>query len=71
MTCFPRDRRPPEQGHFDELYYRGLGRNLHRLEKLVREAPIDDLAVFDRRALLRHLEEASLVARLPPRKSPP
>jgi asparagine synthase (glutamine-hydrolysing) len=57
---------PPEilhrraKGCFDEIYYRGLARNLRRLEAMVRSAPIDGLGVFDKGELLRHLEEASL-----------
>jgi asparagine synthase (glutamine-hydrolysing) len=57
---------PPEilgrrgKGHFDEVYYLGLARNLGRLEKLVRTAPVDHLGLFDKEALARQLEEASL-----------
>lgn len=57
---------PPEitarraKGHFDEVYYRGLARNLGTLERLVRDADIDHLEVIDKPALLARLEEAAL-----------
>lgn len=57
---------PPEittrraKGHFDEVYYRGLMRNLGTLERLVRGADVDRLGVIDKPALLARLEEAAL-----------
>jgi asparagine synthase (glutamine-hydrolysing) len=47
---------------FDEVYYRGLGRNLPALEQLVRDAPVDDLRVFDKDVLLTCLNQAALGA---------
>jgi asparagine synthase (glutamine-hydrolysing) len=50
----------PRKGHFNEVYYVGLSRNLSSLEALVRQAPIDDLGLFDRTALLDCLQRAAL-----------
>jgi asparagine synthase (glutamine-hydrolysing) len=48
------------KGHFNEVYYRGLSRNLPRLEALVREAPGEELGLFDREALLECLRQAAV-----------
>jgi asparagine synthase (glutamine-hydrolysing) len=48
------------KGHFDEVYYLGLGRNLPRLAAMVRQAPIEDLGMIDKDVLIQSLEEASL-----------
>jgi asparagine synthase (glutamine-hydrolysing) len=50
----------PRKGHFNEVYYVGLSRNLPSLEALVRQAPIDDLGLFDRTTLLDCLQQAAL-----------
>jgi len=50
----------PRKGHFNEVYYVGLSRNLPSLEALVQQAPIDDLGLFDRTALLDCLQQAAL-----------
>jgi hypothetical protein len=43
---------------FNEIHYLGLGRNATGLRRLVEVAPIDDLGIFDREALLRSIDEA-------------
>lgn len=53
-----RNRR--RKGHFNEVYYLGLSRNLPFLEAMIRKAPIDDLGVFDKDILLNHLRQAAL-----------
>jgi asparagine synthase (glutamine-hydrolysing) len=53
-------RKRPGKGHFNEVYYVGLSRNLPSLEALIQEAPIDDLGLFDRTALLDCLQRAAL-----------
>jgi asparagine synthase (glutamine-hydrolysing) len=50
----------PRKGHFNEVYYVGLSRNLPYLEALVQQAPIDDLGLFDRSALLDCLQQTAL-----------
>jgi asparagine synthase (glutamine-hydrolysing) len=61
-----RDRLPSlvtnrrSKGHFDEVYYCGLRKNIVRLESMVRAAPGEVDAIFDREQLIRCLEEASL-----------
>jgi asparagine synthase (glutamine-hydrolysing) len=55
-----RNRR--RKGHFNEVYYLGLAQNLSTLETMVREAPIDDLQMFDKACLLRCLREASMAS---------
>jgi asparagine synthase (glutamine-hydrolysing) len=53
-----RNRR--RKGHFNEVYYLGLARNLKRLEAMIRQAPIDDLGMLDKHVLIRCLQEAAL-----------
>jgi asparagine synthase (glutamine-hydrolysing) len=48
------------KGHFNEVFYRGLSRNLPMLESLVERAPVDDLELLDRPALLDGLRQAAL-----------
>jgi asparagine synthase (glutamine-hydrolysing) len=55
-----RIRKRPGKGHFNEVYYVGLSRNLPGLEALVRQAPVDDLGLFDKAALLDCLQQAAL-----------
>jgi asparagine synthase (glutamine-hydrolysing) len=50
----------PGKGHFNEAYYTGLSRNLHRLEALVEQAPVDDLGFLDKATLLDSLQRAAL-----------
>jgi asparagine synthase (glutamine-hydrolysing) len=50
------------KGHFDEVYYLGLARNLSALEALVRRAPIADLELFDKDVLVDCLHRAALGA---------
>lgn len=45
-------------GHFNEVYYLGLARNLPRLEALVRLAPFEGM--IDKDIMVRHLQEGSL-----------
>jgi asparagine synthase (glutamine-hydrolysing) len=48
------------KGHFNEVYYSGLSRNLPHLEALVEQAPIDDLGLFDKEVLLQCLQQTAL-----------
>jgi asparagine synthase (glutamine-hydrolysing) len=50
----------PSKGHFNEVYYVGLSRNLQRLEALIEDAPIDDLGFLDKATLLDCLQRAAL-----------
>ena len=50
----------PSKGHFNEVYYVGLSRNLRRMEALIDEAPVDDLGVLDKATLLDCLQRAAL-----------
>jgi asparagine synthase (glutamine-hydrolysing) len=50
------------KGAFNEVYARGLARNLPALQQLVREAPIDDLGILDKNVLLTCLNKAALGA---------
>jgi asparagine synthase (glutamine-hydrolysing) len=47
------------KGHFNEVYYLGLARNVPSLERMIREAPLDDLEMFDTGNLIQSLQEAS------------
>jgi asparagine synthase (glutamine-hydrolysing) len=53
-------RERQSKGHFNEVYYLGLSRNLAALEGLVRRAAVDDLRVFDSNVLLACLRKAAL-----------
>lgn len=53
-----RNRR--RKGNFNEPYFLGLARNLLRLEALIRQAPIDDLGLFDKDVLVQCLHQATL-----------
>lgn len=53
-----RDR--ARKGHFSEEVYSGLSRNLPLLEALVRQAPVDDVEIFDREELARCLQKTAL-----------
>jgi asparagine synthase (glutamine-hydrolysing) len=50
----------PGKGHFNEVYYVGLSRNLQSLEALIQQAPIDELGLFDKSVLLDCLQQAAL-----------
>lgn len=52
------------KGHFNEVYYQGLARNLHSLETLIRQAPLEGM--IDKELMIQHLQEGSL-AGVPPR----
>jgi len=53
------------KGGFNEVYYLGLARNLHNLETMVRQAPIEGM--IDKELLIQYLQEGSL-AGVPPRQ---
>jgi asparagine synthase (glutamine-hydrolysing) len=55
-----RIRNRARKGHFNEVYFLGLARNLPGLEAMVRHAPVEDLGIFDREVLLRCLHQAAL-----------
>lgn len=46
------------KGHFNEVYYLGLARNLHNLETLIRQAPLEGM--IDKGLLTQCLQEGSL-----------
>jgi len=46
------------KGHFNEVYYLGLARNLHNLETMIRQAPIE--GIIDKELLIQRLQEGSL-----------
>jgi asparagine synthase (glutamine-hydrolysing) len=48
------------KGHFNEVFFTGLARNRPQLEALVERAPVDDLELLDKGALLRCLQQAAL-----------
>jgi asparagine synthase (glutamine-hydrolysing) len=50
----------PRKGHFNEVYFRGLSRNLPALEALIHEAQVEDLGLFDKNILLESLHRAAL-----------
>jgi asparagine synthase (glutamine-hydrolysing) len=50
------------KSHFNEVYYLGLGRNVHRLEAMMRQAPMDGLAMVDKASLIQAIHEASLAS---------
>jgi asparagine synthase (glutamine-hydrolysing) len=53
-----RNRR--RKSHYNALSHSGLARNLPALEALIRQAPTDDLGVFDKEVLLQCLRQAAL-----------
>jgi asparagine synthase (glutamine-hydrolysing) len=48
------------KGHFNEVYFLGLARNLPTLQAMVQETPLDELDVFDKDTLLECLNLAAL-----------
>jgi asparagine synthase (glutamine-hydrolysing) len=48
------------KGHFNEVYYLGLARNLPIVERMIGRAPIDDLGLFNKDILVRCLHQAAL-----------
>ncbi|MGE0423677.1 MAG: asparagine synthase-related protein [Reyranellaceae bacterium] len=48
---------------FNAVYFRGLSRNLHRLEALIEQAPVDTLELFDKARMIVSLREAALGGR--------
>jgi asparagine synthase (glutamine-hydrolysing) len=48
------------KGHFNEVCYVGLSRNLRRMEALIDEAPVDEFGFLDKGALLDCLQRAAL-----------
>jgi asparagine synthase (glutamine-hydrolysing) len=53
-------RNRSRKGHFNEVYFLGLGRNLPQLEALVYQAPVEDLGLVDKQVLLRCLHQAAV-----------
>ena len=43
--------------HFDETYYLGLSRNRSSLERMIADAPIENLEIFDKKILSQTLQE--------------
>jgi len=54
-----RIRNRPRKGHFNEVYYLGLARNLPMLERMIDAAPLSQLDMIDKQMLIRYLREAS------------
>jgi asparagine synthase (glutamine-hydrolysing) len=48
---------------FNAVYFRGLSRNLHRLEALIEGSPVDALGLFDKARMIDALREAALGGR--------
>jgi asparagine synthase (glutamine-hydrolysing) len=48
------------KGHFNEIYYLGLSRNLPALEDLIRKSPCDELGLVDRDSLIDGVRRAAL-----------
>jgi asparagine synthase (glutamine-hydrolysing) len=48
------------KGHYNSMAHAGMARNLPVLESVIREAPIDELRLFDKECLLRCLQQAAL-----------
>src|SRR5207245_2293083 len=48
------------KGHFNEVYYLGLSRNLPALEAMIRQAACDDLGVLNKDVLIHSLQKAAL-----------
>ena len=55
-------RKRRRKGHFNEVYYLGLSRNLRHLETMVQQMPPEGLLLFDQDLLLKHLQEASFAS---------
>ena len=53
-------RERPGKGHFNEVFFGGLSRNLSSLERLVEQSPVDDVEFVDKAELLRCLHKAAL-----------
>jgi asparagine synthase (glutamine-hydrolysing) len=53
-------RERPGKGHFNEVFFGGLARNLRSLEALVERAPVNDLEIVDKAELLCCLHKAAL-----------
>lgn len=47
-----------QKGHFNEVYYLGLARNLHHLETMIRQAPLEGM--IEKEVLIQHLQAGSL-----------
>jgi asparagine synthase (glutamine-hydrolysing) len=64
-----RDRLPPairqrqRKNGFNEVYYQGLTRNLHMLETLVRQAPLEEM--IDKDILIQSMQHGSLAVTAP------
>jgi asparagine synthase (glutamine-hydrolysing) len=48
------------KGHFNEVYFLGLARNLPAVERMIDRAPIEDLGLLDKDILVRCLHQAAL-----------
>lgn len=48
------------KGHFNEVYFKGLARNRPMIEDIIRVAPIDDLGLIDKPALISALRKTAL-----------
>jgi asparagine synthase (glutamine-hydrolysing) len=52
-------RNRQRKGHFNEVYYLGLSRNLAMLERLIDSAPVAEFEMIDKEALLHYVRDAS------------
>jgi asparagine synthase (glutamine-hydrolysing) len=48
---------------FNAVYFRGLSRNLPRLEAMIQASPVDELGLFDKALMIEALREAALGGR--------
>jgi asparagine synthase (glutamine-hydrolysing) len=57
------------KAHFNEVYFRGLSRNRPLLERLIRDAPIDDLEIIDKEMLISCLRQTTMGVEFSPNGS--
>ncbi|HYV36203.1 MAG TPA: asparagine synthase-related protein [Gemmataceae bacterium] len=48
------------KGHFNEVYFQGLARNMPVLERVVQTSPVEDMDILDKPTLLNCLHQAAL-----------
>jgi len=55
-------RQRKDKGNFNEAYMFGLSHNVGRLERMIREAPLDEIGLINRKILIQYLHRAALGA---------
>jgi asparagine synthase (glutamine-hydrolysing) len=53
------------KGHFSEVFYLGLGKNLDLLDELIEATPLSELGIVEKSRLRAHLEDARLATANP------